>query len=433
MLEQRHRGSDGKDPPESGNLSFMSSTPPRQLTLDVLIIGGGVAGLWTLDTLSAAGHDVGLVEATAFGDGQTICAQGILHGGVKYSLNGLLDPGSRQISSMPARWAESIDGDVRPALGEVRVRTRACHLWRTDSMKSIISMAGAKLALQVKPTTLAREERPAILAGCPGDVALLPELVLETPTLLEALAARHRDRILKATVVGGDAGPGATEEKRIDVEIDGGRSLQIRAKHVVITAGAGARQLLDLLEVGRDTGQPEMQKRPLHMAMVKGPPDRLPELNGHCVDGAATRVTVTSSTASDGARVWQLGGELSETGCQRSCEEQIRAARACLADVIPGFEADDPALLWATYRVDRAEAAQGSGRNGRRARRPDDTTVISADGVTVAWPTKMVLAPRCADLIAEQLDPGAGTGTRPFAGLPVPEVATPPWETATWS
>ena len=158
----------------------MSSTTPGQIDLDVLVIGGGVAGLWTLDTLLAEGHHAGLVEAVALGAGQTICAQGILHGGVKYSLSGLLDPGSRQVAGMPARWLQSIDGAERPRLENVSVRTRACHLWRTDSMKSILSMAGA--ARPAGPPVEARARgTPADPRPLP-DVALLPELVVETPS-----------------------------------------------------------------------------------------------------------------------------------------------------------------------------------------------------------------------------------------------------------
>ena len=71
----------------------MQAPPTDTTKLDVLVIGGGVVGLWTLDRLVAAGHQAALLERDALGQGQSICAQGILHGGVKYSLSGLLAPG----------------------------------------------------------------------------------------------------------------------------------------------------------------------------------------------------------------------------------------------------------------------------------------------------------------------------------------------------
>ena len=58
------------------------------LPLDVLIFGGGGAGLWLLDDLAARGYRVLLAEAGDLGAGQTIASQGIIHGGLKYALRG---------------------------------------------------------------------------------------------------------------------------------------------------------------------------------------------------------------------------------------------------------------------------------------------------------------------------------------------------------
>jgi glycine/D-amino acid oxidase-like deaminating enzyme len=410
----------------------MQAPPTDTTKLDVLVIGGGVAGLWTLDRLVAAGHQAALLERDALGQGQSICAQGILHGGVKYSLSGLLAPGARQVATMPDRWAEHLAGTTGPDLSEVRVRSASCHLWRTDSMKSILGMTGAKLALQAKPRRLERSERPKILAACPGDVALLPERVLEMPSLLEELATRHRGRILKGAVLGGNISS-SDDSAWLMVELPDQRRIMLRANHVVLSAGAGNEVLLDLLFEGKAANvppvTPAMQRRPLHMGMVKGTDADLPELNGHCVDGAKTRVTITSSTASDGKRVWQLGGELSETGCDRSESEQREAARECLRTAIPGFDVDAPDLAWSTYRVDRAEHRQ---HQSRKLERPDDVSVVQAARSVVIWPTKMVLAPRAADRVVGMIGKGSGTTAPPFEGLPEPEIAAPPWETTTW-
>ena len=55
---------------------------------DVVIFGGGVAGLWLLDELVRRGRDALLLESSRLGTGQSIAAQGIIHGGLKYSLAG---------------------------------------------------------------------------------------------------------------------------------------------------------------------------------------------------------------------------------------------------------------------------------------------------------------------------------------------------------
>ena len=58
-------------------------------TVDVLIVGAGCAGLFLLDSLVRKGISALLIESTALGYGQTTSSQGILHAGVKYSLDGL--------------------------------------------------------------------------------------------------------------------------------------------------------------------------------------------------------------------------------------------------------------------------------------------------------------------------------------------------------
>ena len=48
----------------------------------IIIIGGGIAGLWMLNRLRAEGYDVMLLEKNQLGAGQTIASQGMIHGGI---------------------------------------------------------------------------------------------------------------------------------------------------------------------------------------------------------------------------------------------------------------------------------------------------------------------------------------------------------------
>ncbi|WP_323150307.1 FAD-dependent oxidoreductase, partial [Pseudomonas oryzihabitans] len=57
---------------------------------DILIVGGGVAGLWLNARLRRAGYATVLVETGALGGGQSGKSQGIIHGGTKYALTGML-------------------------------------------------------------------------------------------------------------------------------------------------------------------------------------------------------------------------------------------------------------------------------------------------------------------------------------------------------
>jgi hypothetical protein len=172
-----------------------------------------------------------------------------------------------------------------------------------------------------------------------------------------------------------------------------------------------------------------MQKRPLHMVLVRG---ELPILNGHCVDGARTRVTITTDNDVQGRTVWQVGGQLAEDGVGADEPTLVRRAREELRAVLPGV--DYSHCEWATYRVDRAE--QVMPRGGR----PDTATVISNGNIHTVWPTKLALAPQAAKMVLARLPRQQRTGEGQFlfdatelTDWPRPDVALPPWETArTW-
>jgi hypothetical protein len=272
-------------------------------------------------------------------------------------------------------------------------------------------MLGARAGLKVKPNKLPREEWPAALKDCPGDVFRLDEQVIDPVSLVADLAAQHRARILAYD-------PDRTRFAADELVVNG--ELAIRAKHVVLTAGAGNGGLRERFGLASDA----MQRRPLHMVMVRGA--GLPELNGHCADGAKTRVTITTDRDLAGRTVWQVGGQLAEQGVELEPRALIAHARKELAACLPSF---DPASVeLATYRIDRAEAAAGG-------KRPDDVSVAVDGTVITAWPTKLALAPRLAIEIAKRLGPPAGLAAAVVPGdWPRPAVAPPPWEEdRTWS
>jgi hypothetical protein len=133
------------------------------MVLDTVIFGGGSAGLWLLDELARRGSTALLLEASALGGGQTVASQGIIHGGLKYTLNGLLSGSAKSIREMPLVWKECLAGRREPSLAGTRVRARACHLWRTDSISSRIGMFGARVGLRIAPESIDDADRTKIL------------------------------------------------------------------------------------------------------------------------------------------------------------------------------------------------------------------------------------------------------------------------------
>ena len=384
----------------------------------MLIVGGGIAGLWILDELTRCGHDAVLLEREALGAGQTIWSQGIIHGGLKYTLDGLMNPSAAAIRDMPAIWRACLQGGRQPDLSRARVRSQFCHVWRTGSLASRLGMIGARVGLRVGAVMLAREERPAALAECPGDVARLDEQVIDPGAVLAALAGRHRGRIIRGELAEfGVIEGGAAAHLRASVGGNEAR-VRLRARRVVLSAGNGMPGLRAML--GLKPGL--TQTRGLRMAMVRGPAGSLPELYGHCVDGAKTRVTITSAVDSKGRRVWQVGGDLAERGAGMSAAEFIAEARREVSACVPGIDLGACEFGW--YDAPRAEPATGG---AAAPARPAGAVAMVEGPVVTAWPTKLALAPRLAEEVASAIGPGAGVEGAPH-DLDAPGVAPAPWD-----
>ena len=392
------------------------------MQVDVVIFGGGVAGMWLLDRLTREGNQCLLLEAGALGAGQTIASQGIIHGGMKYSLQGLLSKSARNIREMPTVWRDALLGRATPMLTRTRVRSEDCYLWQTDSLTSRAGMLGARLSLQVTPEPVQPGEQPTALAGVPGSVARLPEQVICIRSLLQDLLDQYRAQILRIDARDGLSmelsSPGDVRVIRLRSPLDG-TELRLEPRQVVLTAGAGNAALRKLAGLDSES----MQRRPLHMTLVRGA--ALPTLNGHCVDGARTRVTITSDVDSTGRTIWQVGGQLAEDGVPWEPQELVRRARAELISVLPGV--DFTRTEWSTYRVDRAEGVTPGGG------RPDNVQVLCAGNVTTGWPAKLALAPVLAREIASRISAPTTYTPRSWSEVeswPRPQVATALWDEA---
>lgn len=388
--------------------------------LDALIFGGGVAGLWLLDELHRRSFRTLLIENRALGAGQTIASQGILHGGLKYALGGLLSGSAKAAGEMTDLWRQCLEGRAQPDLRGVRILSPCCYLWRTEALASMVGLAAARFGLRTPVAKVAPHERPPALARCPGDVLRVDEQVIEVGSLLSELANRHHDRILNIAdarhVTFTFSNPGHIETIEL-LRADSTTVLLLKPGVVIFTAGEGNADLRRRVGLSQEA----MQLRPLHMVMVRG---SLPQLFGHCVDGNKTRVTITSAVDTLGRTVWQVGGEIAEKGVHRSAEELIEFARRELPSVLPAVDFTN--TQWATYRINRSEGLDPRGA------RPEGPVWRREGSVITAWPTKLVLAPRLAEFIVNSLGkptcPDATPSSIMGEGWGEGKVALPPWE-----
>lgn len=386
----------------------------QSLSTDVLIVGGGIAGLWLNARLRRQGFATVLVECGSLGGGQSLKSQGIIHGGAKYALHGALTGASEAIADMPRRWREALAGAGELDLSGVRILSDAHYLWSPGTLAGNLTSFFASKAVRGRVDQVKGEQLPPALQHpkFKGKVYRLAELVLDVPSLIARLAELAGDGLL----AGRQVEPLREGDELCGLIVDG---REIRAQRVVLSAGAGNAELLAALGIE----QPVQQLRPLHMVLAKGP--ALKPLYAHCLGGGPKpRVTVTTHPAADGQWVWYLGGDLAEAdGVARDEGAQVAAAQKEMAALLPWV--DQSQTRWATLRVDRAEPAQSG------LVRPDNAFLAEQQNLLVGWPTKLALAPDFADRVLATLQRDGVTPAHHGAlpELPRPALGQPVWET----
>ncbi|EAR62860.1 hypothetical protein MED92_07071 [Oceanospirillum sp. MED92] len=386
------------------------------LKIDLLIVGGGVAGLWLLNRAVQDGYNAILLEKTTLGGGQTVRAQGIIHGGTKYALNGVLTQASNTIKEMPQRWKDCLQGNGELDLREVEQLSDAHYMWSKGSLGAKMTTFFARKAFRGRVEELTKEERPSVFQNqaFKGSLYRLNEIVLNVPSLIDALRKPVEDRIWQADIT------------QADIEYEGSdissitfaeQSICFEPKKLVLTSGEGYEQIVSQLQIDL----PEMQRRPLHMVMVKHDHD-LPTF-AHCIGTSSKPVaTITTHPCKDGKQVWYLGGDIAETGVERDENNQIIFAKKAINELLPWVDLSN--AQWSSFRVDRAEPKQSS------LVRPDSAYAQQTGNCIVAWPTKLALSPDLADQVlplCEKSD--ASPDLSPLKAFAKPATASPLWET----
>jgi len=398
----------------------------RQIKVDIVIFGAGVAGLWLLRRLLKQGYSVVLLEADSIGAGQTRYAQGIIHGGTKYALTGKVSDAAQTVAAMPERWRRCLDGEGELDLAQVKVLSDFQYLWSTTSLTSRMAGFFASKLMRSRTQLVSQQDYPALFQNpeFKGQVYQLDEPVLDVASLLYALAEPAREHILKIDAA--DVTFDCTDTALIKLKLES-MGIELTTSKVVLMAGKGNQSLLALLD--RDT--PSMQLRPLHMVAVRG--RALTSVYAHCLGASVNpRITISSHQDSQGQTVWYLGGQLAEEGVERDAASQIKAAQKELMSLFPWL--DCSACEWMTLPVERAEVAQMQGH------RPDTVYAQENHHVITAWPTKLALSPVLAEQIERLLqeDGLLGAGETDFVNelkdLPHPRYAVLPWqEEGRWS
>lgn len=389
------------------------------LHADIAIIGGGIAGLWTLSQLRNQGYNAVLFEQEALGSYQTVGSQGMIHGGIKYALSGAWSGSSEAISAMPGVWRSCLAGKGKVDLRGCRVLSEDFYLWSHTGLTSKVSSFFASKMLRGRVEKLSRGDYPPPLRSPSfnGQAYRLADLVLDVPSLVEVLAKQHSDVIYRI------------DWSKASLERDAGKAYicsqdwELHPRQLILTAGAGNEALISAL----GSHEPAMQRRPLQQVVMKH--EYMEPFYSHCTGGSASpRLTISSHKNSSGEPVWYLGGDLATEGADADPDRLIAKAQSEIAQLLPWI--DFGQCQWRTVRLDRGEPRQSA------LLRPDSAFVGPVGGVDnalVAWPTKLSLSPNLADEIdiaLQQRDiaPGPATDLSALDDLGRPGVAATYWD-----
>ena len=355
------------------------------VSVDVLVIGGGIAGLWTHARLQQEGYKSVLLESDALGAGQTRFAQGIIHGGTKYALTGKLTASSEAVADMPSRWRACFEGKGELDLTQAELLSDAHYLWSTTSLTSRISGFFASKVMRSRSDEVDQASLPLVFQNenFKGQFYRLDEPVFNTLSVVRAIAEPRKKSILLI-----DQETIEHREKQLSVQASDGQCYAFHYKKIILLAGQGNESLL--ARFGFEL--PEMQLRLLKMVVMRGAEgNKLRDMiYAHCLGASVNpRVTITSHLDNEGSIVWYMGGQLAEEGVNKSDGDLITSAKKELGVLIPWLDISD--AQWGVLKINRAEIKQPG------KARPVTFSIEQNKDVITAWPTKMALSPALAD------------------------------------
>jgi glycine/D-amino acid oxidase-like deaminating enzyme len=381
---------------------------PPVISPDVLIIGGGVAGLWLLNDLHRD-YATLLLERETLGGGQTCHSHVYIHRGHVYkesqadlitALQGVTETWNERLEDRQLRkvtewsyfvWSNAADADQR------------AKLWSSFQLDGFQECRD--------DPTCARVFKRAIV-----DRAFrCPEAALNGEELVDALR-RDVDQYIRhiQAVDHIEADTGDRRVKEIHITMAAGERLVIAPGALVLAAGRGNQALLDLVYKRSGTPPevegvgPEQQIRKAHMLVVKGELEPLaavlPDLAG---------LFIVSRQCEDGQVAWLISDHRSELIKSRADWEKYDAqwwlpkVLEFLEFVAPRYFAlaDRPNLQWGVYEAPKAERKSSENEVGSAGEIPHEEKVEQFEFVNlfVIWPTKLTLAPKTSEEVRHRL------------------------------
>ena len=248
--------------------------------------------------------------------GQTLASQGMIHGGLKYALTGLLSNESEAIAEMPFRWRNCLHSK-RQRLICVALKILSNNYYMYSSKIGKLASFFASKALRGRIEKVAHDDKPEVFNQFKGLLYKLNDLVLNTESLLRELLSGLEDRVFKLEC----------SDKTVK-KIDRGYQLnlsdtKIETDTLINCSGNGTQSLLETLNISEFN----IQNRPLKQIIVDAPQDL--NMFAHCLTNlSSTEPQNDHHNPPEKEKIWYIGGRLATEGAHLSDDVLIQKAKA---------------------------------------------------------------------------------------------------------
>ncbi len=389
---------------------------------DILIFGGGIAGLWLLNSLKKQGYNVALIEKNTLGGAQTLASQGMIHGGQKYILTGNISNHAVNVAEMPAVWASCFQGKGDIDLSKVKTLSDEQIMWSSGNMASNLTVFMAAKAVNGNTIKLDKNNVPDVLKlgdGFKGKAYKLSESVLDAKNLIENLASNQEQDIYKGELT--ELIKSGNNSDKAIIKDGNGNLHEVSANLFIFTSGQGNEEFAKMIGLNKTE---ITQRRPLKQIMIK---DMNYPLYGHCITAnPKPRVTITAHPIENNKYIWYLGGNIAEKSVSLGNIDAIKFAKSEMMDIFPEINWDNKE--WSVLEINRAEPNQDNGRL------PEGSHFEAFENNIIAWPSKLTFTPSLATKINKWLDDNdyKPSGEQTKLELPHAEIGLYPWEDAEW-
>lgn len=374
------------------------------LAVDVVIVGGGVTGLWLLKELRECGWSAIVVTQGDLGGRQTGHSHVYIHRGHLYrraTTGADADRSLEDLMFASQLWDEWL-ADNEPVYDDTPVpyeqglfgfrnseRANECAaLWSSHHLLSVPADA------------------PPIFEGSAmRSFRSAPARCLTSSWMTRTLVGNHQ-----ASIVEVDRDPvfQTVDETvtSVNLRVDD-TDVTLECSAVVLTAGSGNQALVGTLPRRRETIATD---RSAHMLIVQGPVGVLEPVSGIFELNSEDAVFVVSRIDRERDSVVWL---VSDSCRQTNSGDWLEYIDAELGEIFPRIPQIRSKLLWGLYYAPKAELVDADLSSGRS---PTLSVKRVLQNVWCVWPIKLTLAPLAALEVEERL--------RSFLGTP-PGTATP--------